>query len=97
MPYEICLAPAAERSFRKLDAQIRSRIVKALEKFATETDEFIRGGKRVKTIHGFTDSFHRLRVGDYRVMYDMIEKDNVILVLGIVHRSNLEKWLRSRS
>jgi mRNA-degrading endonuclease RelE of RelBE toxin-antitoxin system len=54
------------------------------------------GGKSVNTIQGTHDAFHRLRVGDYRVMYDVIEEDRVILVLGIVHRSDLERWIRSR-
>lgn len=53
-------------------------------------------GKKVKTIHGVEDSFHRLRVGEYRIMYDVIPKDRVVLVLGIVNWANLEKWLRSR-
>ncbi len=54
------------------------------------------GGKAVKTIQGVGDSFHRLRVGDSRVMYDVIDEDQVILVLGIVHRGDLERWLRNR-
>lgn len=54
------------------------------------------GGKRVRTIRGTADSFHRLRVGDYRVRYDLIVEDRVLHVLGIVHRSDLERWLRSR-
>ena len=54
------------------------------------------GGKGVKTIRGVADSFHRLRVGDYRIMYDVIEKDRVVLVLGVVHRTDLERWLRNR-
>ncbi len=54
------------------------------------------GGKAVKTIRGFADSFHRLRVGDYRLMYDVIAEDRVILVLGIVHRGDLERWIRGR-
>jgi hypothetical protein len=29
-------------------------------------------------------------------MYDLITDDRVLLVLGIVHRSDLERWLRSR-
>jgi len=53
-------------------------------------------GKSVKTIQGAGDSFHRLRVGDHRVMYDEIDEDRVILVLGIVHRGDLERWLRNR-
>jgi mRNA-degrading endonuclease RelE of RelBE toxin-antitoxin system len=55
-----------------------------------------RGGKAVKTIRGTADEFDRLRVGDYRVMYELIPADHVLLVLGIVHRRDLERWLRSR-
>jgi hypothetical protein len=29
-------------------------------------------------------------------MYDLVNEDRVLLVLGIVHRSDLERWLRSR-
>ncbi len=54
------------------------------------------GGKAVKTIQRTHDSFHRLRAGDYRVMHDGIEEDRVVLVLGIVHRSDLERWIRNR-
>jgi len=53
-------------------------------------------GKSVKTIRGVADSFHRLRAGDYRIMYDVIEDDRVVLVLGVVHRTELERWLRNR-
>ena len=56
----------------------------------------VSSGKSVKTIRGTDDTFHRLRVGDYRVMYDVIDTDHVVLVLGIVDRADLERWLRSR-
>jgi hypothetical protein len=29
-------------------------------------------------------------------MYDVIETDRVILVLGVVHCGDLERWLRNR-
>jgi mRNA-degrading endonuclease RelE of RelBE toxin-antitoxin system len=54
------------------------------------------GRKTVKTIRGTRDSFHRLRVGDYRVMYDVIDEDRVVLVLGILPRGDLERWIRDR-
>ena len=54
------------------------------------------GGEAVKTIRGANYSFHRLRVGDHRVMYDVLDEDRVVLVLGIVHRAELERWLRNR-
>jgi mRNA-degrading endonuclease RelE of RelBE toxin-antitoxin system len=55
-----------------------------------------RGGKSLKASAGKADDFYRLRVGDYPVMLDVIEDDKVILVLGVVHRGDLERWLRGR-
>jgi mRNA-degrading endonuclease RelE of RelBE toxin-antitoxin system len=73
------------------------RIRNALERLAADVAVPGRvSGKAVKTIQGVGDSFHRLRVGDYRVMYDVVAEDRVILVLGIVHRGDLERWLRNR-
>ncbi|HXY16727.1 MAG TPA: type II toxin-antitoxin system RelE/ParE family toxin [Gaiellaceae bacterium] len=96
-PYEIRLAPAAERAFKKLPAPLRERIRVSLEQLAQAAAGSGRiRGKKVKTIRGQADTFHRLCVGDYRVMYDLITDDRVLLVLGIVHRSDLERWLRTR-
>ncbi|TMK44478.1 MAG: hypothetical protein E6G55_11205, partial [Actinobacteria bacterium] len=91
------MGPAAARAFRKLPDDVRRRLRTALEGFAETAAGGSRvGGKKVKTIQGLSDSFHRLRVGDYRVMYDLIPEDRVLLVLGIVHRGDLERWLRNR-
>jgi mRNA-degrading endonuclease RelE of RelBE toxin-antitoxin system len=96
-PFDVRLAPAAARAFRKLEPAARSRIRQALERLATDAAGSGRiAGKTVKTIQGVDDSFHRLRVGDVRVLYDVIPEDHVLLVLGIVHRSDLERWLRNR-
>lgn len=76
---------------------MRERVRASLERLAASAAEAGRiRGKTVKTIRGQTDTFHRLRVGDHRVMYDLIPDDHVLLVLGIVHRSDLERWLRAR-
>jgi hypothetical protein len=29
-------------------------------------------------------------------MFDVLDEDRVLLVLGIVHRGDLERWLRNR-
>ena len=91
------LSPAAVRAFEKLAPDERARIRRALDRLALDAATPGRvGGKVVKSIQGASDSFHRLRVGDQRVMYDVIEGDRVILILGIVHRGDLERWLRNR-
>jgi len=76
---------------------LRERVSEALLDLADQAGNPKRiAGKSVKTIQGVGDSFHRLRVGDYRVMYDTIDEDRVLLVLGVVHRGDLERWLRNR-
>lgn len=35
-----------------------------------------------------------MRVGNYRIMYEVIDAERVVLILGIVQRKDLEQWLR---
>jgi mRNA-degrading endonuclease RelE of RelBE toxin-antitoxin system len=83
--------------YEGLPADARDRLRAALHRLATAAAAPGRiGGKSVKSIRGTSDAFYRLRVGELRVMYDVIDEDRLILVLGIVHRSDLERWLRNR-
>lgn len=85
------------RQFKKLGDADRDRVRNALDRLAHDVTGPGRvAGKSVETIRGTEDTFHRLRVGDHRVMYDVIDSDRVILVLGIVDRADLERWLRGR-
>jgi mRNA-degrading endonuclease RelE of RelBE toxin-antitoxin system len=38
----------------------------------------------------------RLRVGDFRILYEVFDADRVVLIHGIVARKELEQWLRQR-
>ena len=95
MSYEVRLSTAAARQFRKLPAKTQGSIRKALGKIAASTAAS-RGGKSLKVVHARSDKFFRLRAGDYRVMFDVIDESRVILILGIVHRRDLERWLRGK-
>jgi hypothetical protein len=35
-------------------------------------------------------------VGDLRIMYDVLDEERVVLILGIVDRGELERWIRDR-
>lgn len=95
-PYEVRVAPGAARQLRKLDRDTRSRVEKALRREAERAGTARRGGKSVKTLRGRGDRFMRLRVDDHRVMYDLLEDEGAILVLGVVARRDLQRWLRGR-
>lgn len=93
-PYEVRLSTSAQRTYQSLDKPLRHRIKEALLELAATVGGGDRGGKSVKTIQGSADSLHRLRVGNHRVMYDLLDPERVLLVLGIVDRKDLETWLR---
>jgi len=93
-PYEVRLSTSAQRAYESLDQPLLQRIKDALLDLAAKVEGGERGGKSVKTIQGPADSLHRLRVGNHRVMYDLLDPERVLLVLGIVDRKDLETWLR---
>lgn len=83
MPYTVQLTPAADRQLRRLfqrDAAIAGRIIQAIVDL--EADPRPVGCKKLKG----TKSTFRVRVGDYRILYDVIDQQLVVTVVGLGHR-----------
>lgn len=80
MSYQIDVAPSALRQLRKLDPQARRKIQAAIELLADEPRP--PAAKMLVNAGGAW----RVRVGDYRVVYDIEDGRLVILVLAVAHR-----------
>lgn len=80
MPYGVLLSGAAERDRRKLAPEIRSRITRAL--LALEQDPRPPG---VTKLSGTSDGW-RIRVGDYRILFEVDDDAQTVLVLRVAHR-----------
>ena len=70
----------ARKEFRRLDAQTRARIIDALDTLASDP----MGAAGVKALQG-RDGY-RVRVGDYRIVYDLDDGALIVLVLRVAHR-----------
>jgi mRNA interferase RelE/StbE len=81
--YEVRLSKRANRELASLEQSTRSRIVERLEDLRDEP--FPRG---VVKLQGREDVY-RIRVGDYRVLYEVFRKEGVVLVDKIDHRSGV--------
>ena len=79
--YDIELAPGAQKDIRALSKQLRRRVITALDKLA----ERPRGQGAIK-LKGYGDQY-RVRVGDYRVIYEIDDKHQVVDVVAVRHRS----------
>ncbi len=84
--YRIEVAPAAYRDLVKLKRKILisdlGRLQKAVAGLALEPRP-----KGVRKIKG-SDNAYRIRIGKYRIVYDIYEKDKLVVILQIIRRSD---------
>lgn len=84
MKYEVKLNPAAQKQLKKLDKQQVKRILARI--YALGTDPFPRG---VQQLRGY--KAYRIRVGSYRVLYEIHDKQLLVHVIRIGHRKDVYK------
>ncbi|HZY69365.1 MAG TPA: type II toxin-antitoxin system RelE/ParE family toxin [Thermoplasmata archaeon] len=87
MTRTVLLSERADRTYRNLPAIARARIRQALLEFASS------GTGDLKRLSGTRDreDLHRLRVGDYRVVFALSKSE--IRITRIIHRSEGYNWL----
>ena len=83
MTYDVRLSKRAHRELLALQQPMRSRIVTKLEEL--RTDPFPPGFVKLQG----RNEFYRIRVGDHRILYEVMRKENLVLVDKIDHRSGV--------
>lgn len=81
--YRIEYAKGVEKDFRNIPIKTANRIAKAIDKLGLEP----RPPGSVKLV-GF-DSEYRIRVGDYRVIYQIHDSVLIVLVIEVGHRKDI--------
>lgn len=77
----LVLTKTAAKQLRKLPIFFRSRIETKIE--TLKQNLFPIGSKKLTDRPGY-----RLRVGDYRVLYDVNKQRKIITILSTLHRKN---------
>jgi mRNA interferase RelE/StbE len=81
MPYHVVATTAASREYKRLDAQVQGRVSEVLK--ALREDPRPPG---VKKLTGSSADW-RVRVGDYRILYEIDDSEMTVTIWRIVHRS----------
>lgn len=81
--YRVEFTTAAAKEIRKLDAQIRRRILAGIAEL--ERDPRPNG---VRKLAGY-DNAWRIRVGDYRVLYEVVDDQVLVTVVRVAHRRDV--------
>jgi mRNA interferase RelE/StbE len=71
---------SALRELKKIDRQVVGRIVRAVEGLAD--DPFPAGGRKLRG----AEHTYRLRIGEYRVVYEVAEAGGVVVIFRVRHR-----------
>ena len=79
----VLIMPSAKRQLESLPEQTRNRIDKRILSLGENPRP--QGSVALKGVTGLC----RIRVGDYRVIYKIQDKDMVVLVVRIGHRSEV--------
>ena len=81
--YRVEIAKSATKDLREIDRKWIPKIVASME--ALESDPRPSGCKKLMG----SDHTYRLRIGDYRVVYDIHDEVLVVLVVRIRHRRDV--------
>jgi len=80
--YRIEIKPSVVKELEKLPRHMVPRVVSAINALAG--NPFPQG---VRKLAGFEHAY-RVRVGDYRILYDIFEKKLIIEIIRIRHRKD---------
>jgi mRNA interferase RelE/StbE len=80
--YQIEWKTSALKELKRLDRKIIPRIISAVESLSNEP--FPTG---IRKLQG-ADNTYRIRVGDYRIIYEVIKRRIVIVILHVRHRKD---------
>jgi mRNA interferase RelE/StbE len=80
MSYEIQILPKATRQLKGLSIEVRQEVSRTIQLLANEPRPI-----GVKKLSGEKD-IYRVRMGNYRVLYQIIDKVLVVVVVSIGHR-----------
>jgi mRNA interferase RelE/StbE len=82
--YQIRILDAAARDLARLDPAVARRIVHRIRWFAENLDDI-----KPEVLEGDLAGFFKLRVGDYRIVYEILHSEQMIVIHLVGHRREI--------
>jgi mRNA interferase RelE/StbE len=82
--YQIRIIQTAARELERLDKPLAHRIIERIRWLAANLDEI-----HPEPLTGDLVGFYKLRVGNYRVVYEILHAEKVIVIHQIGHRRDI--------
>ena len=81
--YQVLVERSAEKDLKRLSAEIRSRAVAAIQALGKNPRPI--GSRKL----GGTENDWRIRVGDYRIIYEIADIVRVVRITRVRHRRDV--------
>ena len=77
--YSVRIKDSAAKELARLPRDARERLIKAIDGLGEQpmTGNLLKGGLR---------GLRRLRIGSYRIVYEVLDEELVVLVVRVAHR-----------
>jgi mRNA interferase RelE/StbE len=79
--FQVLLHPKAAKELQKIEEQVHTRIIESAKQLRENPDKL---GKPLKQ-----SDYWSLRVGDYRVIYEINQNKKQVIILFIGHRNKV--------
>ncbi len=89
MTYRVIIKPSAEKVMRNLHKKVLRTIARKIDLLAGEPRPH--GAVKLRGL----DDLYRIRVQDYRIVYQIRDQELLILVIRIGHRKDVYRELNS--
>ncbi len=86
-PYRVEVQRSAERDLNRLSAELFERVTTEISALAE--DPHPPGAQKLVGLEGY-----RIRVGDYRILYELDDTTRVVFVTRVRHRRDVYRRLR---
>ncbi len=87
MPYQLSVTNSAKKDIRRLPADIQRRVRQSINPLANEPRPA--GSRKLRG----AGTLYRIRVGDYRVVYDVDDEAHMITIIRVGHRRDVYRNL----
>lgn len=82
--YTVRILSSATRELERLDVTVGRRLVHRIQQMAADAAQH-----RHEALSGDLSGFYKLRIGDYRVIYELLHSEHCVLIHAIQHRRNV--------
>jgi mRNA interferase RelE/StbE len=88
MQYRVLLAPAAAVDLRELPRRTREDVQNRIRALAEDP--------RPVGVKHLSGDLYRIRVGDFRVVYAVSDREITVLIVCVAHRREVYRFLRRK-